>query len=31
MIAGVCLGLAVAVGIGIWQTRGLWGCATRAV
>lgn len=25
MIAGVCLGLALAVGIGIWQTRGLWG------
>ncbi len=25
MIAGVCVGLAVAVGIGIWQTRGLWG------
>ena len=25
MIAGACVGLAVAVGIGIWQTRGLWG------
>ena len=25
MIAGVCAGLALAVGIGIWQTRGLWG------
>jgi len=25
MIAGVCVGLAVAVSIGIWQTRGLWG------
>jgi O-antigen/teichoic acid export membrane protein len=24
MIAGVCVGLAVAVGIGLWQTRGLW-------
>ena len=24
MVAGVCLGLAVAVGIGIWQTRQLW-------
>jgi O-antigen/teichoic acid export membrane protein len=24
MVLGVCLGLAVAVGIGIWQTRGLW-------
>jgi O-antigen/teichoic acid export membrane protein len=24
MMAGVCLGLAVATGIGIWQTRGLW-------
>jgi O-antigen/teichoic acid export membrane protein len=28
MIAGVSLGLAVAVGIGIWQTRGLW-CLSR--
>jgi O-antigen/teichoic acid export membrane protein len=25
MITGVCLGLAVAVGCGIWQTRVLWG------
>jgi O-antigen/teichoic acid export membrane protein len=25
MIFGVCMGLAIAVGIGIWQTRGLWG------
>jgi O-antigen/teichoic acid export membrane protein len=24
MMTGVCLGLAVAVGIGIWQTRSLW-------
>jgi len=24
MIFGVCMGLAIAVGIGIWQTRGLW-------
>ena len=24
MVTGVALGLAVAVGIGIWQTRGLW-------
>ena len=24
MVTGVCLGLAIAVGIGIWQTRGLW-------
>ena len=24
MMAGVCLGLAVATGVGIWQTRGLW-------
>jgi O-antigen/teichoic acid export membrane protein len=24
MMAGVCGGLALAVGIGIWQTRGLW-------
>jgi O-antigen/teichoic acid export membrane protein len=24
MIAGVCIGLMVAVGIGLWQTRGLW-------
>ncbi len=24
MILGVCLGLAVAVGIGVWQTWGLW-------
>ena len=24
MIAGVCVGLALAVGIGMWQTRGLW-------
>ncbi|MGD0252900.1 MAG: hypothetical protein ABSC01_09415 [Verrucomicrobiota bacterium] len=24
MMVGVCLGLAVAVGIGIWQTRSLW-------
>jgi O-antigen/teichoic acid export membrane protein len=24
MITGVCLGIALAVGIGIWQTRGLW-------
>jgi O-antigen/teichoic acid export membrane protein len=25
MIGGVCVGLLIAVGIGIWQTRGLWG------
>jgi O-antigen/teichoic acid export membrane protein len=24
MMVGVCLGLAVATGVGIWQTRGLW-------
>ena len=24
MMTGVCLGLALATGIGIWQTRGLW-------
>ena len=24
MMTGVCLGLAVAVGIGVWQTRALW-------
>jgi O-antigen/teichoic acid export membrane protein len=24
MMVGVCLGLAVAIGVGIWQTRGLW-------
>jgi O-antigen/teichoic acid export membrane protein len=29
MMTGVCLGLAVAVGIGIWQTRGLWRLPSR--
>ena len=31
MMTGVCLGLAVAVGIGIWQTRALWRIAVTAV
>jgi O-antigen/teichoic acid export membrane protein len=29
MITGVSLGLALAVGIGIWQTRGLWALRTE--
>jgi len=29
MMTGVCLGLAVATGIGIWQTRGLWRLPAR--
>ena len=30
MVTGVALGLAVAVGIGIWQTRGLWALRAEA-
>jgi O-antigen/teichoic acid export membrane protein len=30
MVAGVCCGLALAVGAGIWQTRGLWALRAEA-
>ncbi len=31
MMTGVCLGLALATGIGIWQTRGLWRLPAQAI